>query len=124
MFVKNPKFSRTVGITPIMEAEQMRVLLDSIPVTRKVKLPKKHSGGFNEVADIKSLRDRAAIAIMAYTFASCCTARQKSFLTPTSRPLASTRPKRRCSRRLVPVEIEANIRQTWGLPDSDSEAAS
>lgn len=61
--------SRTVGITPIMEAEQVRALLDSIPVTRKVKLPKKHGGGFREVADIKGLRDRAAIAIMAYTFA-------------------------------------------------------
>jgi site-specific recombinase XerD len=69
MFVKGPKFSRTVGITPIMEAEQVRVLLDSIPVTRKVKMPKKHGGGFEEVADIKGLRDRAAIAIMAYTFA-------------------------------------------------------
>jgi integrase/recombinase XerD len=69
MFVKGPKFSRTVGITPIMEAEQVRVLLDSIPVTRKVKLPKKHGGGFKEVTDIKGLRDRAAIAIMAYTFA-------------------------------------------------------
>lgn len=69
LFVKGPKFSRTVGITPIMEAEQMRVLLDSIPVTRKVKVPKKHGGGVKEVADIKGLRDRAVIAIMAYTFA-------------------------------------------------------
>jgi hypothetical protein len=31
MFVKGPKFSRQVGITPIMEAEQVRHLLDSIP---------------------------------------------------------------------------------------------
>lgn len=69
LFVKGPKFSRTVGITPIMEAEQVRLLVDSIPVTRKVKVPKKHGGGFKEVADIKGLRDRAAIAIMAYTFA-------------------------------------------------------
>lgn len=69
LFVKGPKFSRQVGITPIMEAEQVRVLLDSIPVTRKIKVPKKHGGGFKEVADIKGLRDRAAIAIMAYTFA-------------------------------------------------------
>lgn len=69
MFVKGPKFSRTVGITPIMEAEQVRVLLDSIPLTRKVKIPKKHGGGVREVQDIKGLRDRAAIAIMAYTFA-------------------------------------------------------
>jgi len=69
MFVKGPKFSRQIGITPIMEAEQMRVLLDSIPIGRKIKVPKKHGGGHKEVPDIKGLRDRAAIAIMAYTFA-------------------------------------------------------
>jgi integrase/recombinase XerD len=69
MFVKGPKFSRQVGITPIMEAEQMRQLLDSIPIVRKVKVPRKHVGGHREVADIKGLRDRAVIAIMAYTFA-------------------------------------------------------
>jgi integrase/recombinase XerD len=69
MFVKGPKFSRQVGITPIMDAEQMRLLLDSIPITRKVKVPKKHGGGIKEVEDIKGLRDRAVIAIMAYTFA-------------------------------------------------------
>jgi site-specific recombinase XerD len=33
-FVKGTRFSRQVGITPIMEAEQMRQLLDSIKVTR------------------------------------------------------------------------------------------
>ena len=44
LFVKGPKFSRQVGITPIMEAEQMRLLLDSIPVVRKVKIPRKHGG--------------------------------------------------------------------------------
>ena len=38
-------------------------------MTRKVKIPKKHGGGFREVPDIKGLRDRAVIAIMAYTFA-------------------------------------------------------
>lgn len=69
MFVKGPKFSRQVGITPIMEAEQMRQLLDSIPIVRKVKMPRKHGGGHKEVADLKGLRDRAVIAIMAYTFA-------------------------------------------------------
>ena len=52
LFVKGPKFSRQVGITPILEAKQMRDLLDSI-----------------ETASIKGLRDRAAIALMAYTFA-------------------------------------------------------
>jgi integrase/recombinase XerD len=69
IFVKGPKFSRQIGITPIMEAEQMRQLLDSIPIIRKIKVPKKHGGGHKEVPDIKGLRDRAVIAIMAYTFA-------------------------------------------------------
>lgn len=52
LFVKGPKFSRQVGITPILEASQMRDLLDSI-----------------ETTSLKGLRDRAAIAVMAYTFA-------------------------------------------------------
>jgi site-specific recombinase XerD len=30
--------------TPILESGQMRMLLDSIPVTREVKIPKKHGG--------------------------------------------------------------------------------
>jgi site-specific recombinase XerD len=69
LHVKGPRFSRQVGITPIMEAEQMRLLLDSIRITRRIKVPAKHGGGHKEVPDIKGLRDRAAIAIMAYTFA-------------------------------------------------------
>jgi site-specific recombinase XerD len=69
MFVKGPRFSRQVGITPIMEAEQMRQLLDSIQVARRIKIPRKHGGGYRDVADLKGLRDRAAIAIMGYTFA-------------------------------------------------------
>ena len=36
LFVKGPKFSRQVGITPIMESEQVRQLLDSIPIVRKL----------------------------------------------------------------------------------------
>jgi integrase/recombinase XerD len=69
MVVKGPKFSRQVGVTPIMEAEQMRQLLDSIKVMRRIKIPRKHGGGLREVSDLKGLRDRAAIAIMGYTFA-------------------------------------------------------
>lgn len=69
LFVKGPKFSRQVGITPILEAEQMRAPLDSIKTTRIVKISKKYGGGEKEVADLKGLRDRAVIAIMAYTFA-------------------------------------------------------
>ena len=52
LFVKGPKFSRQVGVTPILEAGQMRDLLNSIDAT-----------------SLKGLRDRAAIALMAYTFA-------------------------------------------------------
>jgi hypothetical protein len=51
-----------------MEAEQMRQLLDSVSITRKIKVPAKHGGGPREVPDIKGLRDRAIIAIMGYTF--------------------------------------------------------
>jgi integrase/recombinase XerD len=69
LFVKGPKFSCQIGITPTMEADQMRQLLDSIPVMRKVKVPRKHGGEHQEAVDIKGLRDRAAIGIMAYTFA-------------------------------------------------------
>ena len=67
--MKGPKFSRQTGITPIMEAQQMRLLLDPIRITRQVKVVRKHGGGLKEVPHIKGLRDRAAIAIMAYTFA-------------------------------------------------------
>jgi site-specific recombinase XerD len=66
LFVKGPKFSRQVGITPILEAAQMRELLNSIAVTREQRDSGKHGGGLE---DIKGLRDRAAIAVMAYTFA-------------------------------------------------------
>jgi site-specific recombinase XerD len=40
LHVKGPKFSRQIGVTPIMESEQVRLLLDSIPLTRKIKVPK------------------------------------------------------------------------------------
>src|SRR5580704_12077812 len=56
-------------ITPILEPDQMRKLLDSIPTTREVKISRKHGGGVRVEADVKGLRDRAIIAIMAYTFA-------------------------------------------------------
>ena len=69
LFVRGPRFSRQIGVTPILEADQMRRLLDSIPIRRKVKVADEHGGGLREVADIKGLRDRTVIAIMAYTFA-------------------------------------------------------
>ena len=69
LFVKGPKFSRQVGITPILEAPEMRALLNSIAVMREVKNAEKHGGGVRVEADVKGLRDRAIIAIMAYSFA-------------------------------------------------------
>ena len=53
LFVKGPRFSRQIGITPILEPDQMRKLLDSIPVTREVKIAKKHGGGVRIEADVK-----------------------------------------------------------------------
>jgi integrase/recombinase XerC len=44
LFVKGPKFSRQVGITPILEPDQMRTLLDSIPLTRDVGLRRNTAG--------------------------------------------------------------------------------
>lgn len=58
-----------VGITLILEPDQMRKLLDSIPVTREAKIARKQGGGVRAEADVKALRDRAIIAIMANTFA-------------------------------------------------------
>jgi len=49
LFVKGPKSSRQIGITQILEATQTRELLNSI-----------------ESESVKGLRDRAAIAVMAY----------------------------------------------------------
>lgn len=69
LFVKGPRFSRQIGITPILEAEQMRLLLNSISPMREVVIAQKHGGGVCIVPDVKGLRDRAIIAIMAYTFA-------------------------------------------------------
>jgi integrase/recombinase XerD len=66
LFVKGPKFSRQMAITPILEASQMRELFDSISVTREVKIAPKHGGGVRTETDLKGLRDRA---IMAYSFA-------------------------------------------------------
>ena len=44
LFLKGPKFIRQIGITAILEAEQMRQLLNSIPLTREVKVAAKYGG--------------------------------------------------------------------------------
>ena len=57
LFVKGPKFSWKIGVTPIMEAKEVRNLLDSIPITRRIKVRKKLGGG------IKRLRTSRACGI-------------------------------------------------------------
>lgn len=52
MSVRGPKYSVSVGSTPVLTAEETRTLLDSI-----------------DTSSIVGLRDRALIAVMIYTFA-------------------------------------------------------
>lgn len=75
MFVKGPKFSREIGVTPILEPTQMRELLDSI-----------------ELDSVKGLRDRAAIAVMGYTFARVSAV---AYLSRADYSLAGKRPRLR-----------------------------
>ena len=50
--VRGPKHSVTVGVTPVLSAEEARILLDSI-----------------DTGSLIGLRDRALIAVMIYSFA-------------------------------------------------------
>ena len=53
------------GKTPVLSAEDARMLLDSIPLSRKVR----RDGLAVEVADLVGLRDRALIGVMVFSFA-------------------------------------------------------
>jgi len=64
--VRGPKHSVRKGKTPVLTAEEARTLLDSISVTRMVKLT---GGGKQEVPCMAGLRDRALIGLMVFTFA-------------------------------------------------------
>lgn len=63
--VRGPKHVVKRGKTPVLSAEDARLLLDSIPLTRKVP---QHEGEDN-VADLVGLRDRAFIGVMVFSFA-------------------------------------------------------
>lgn len=63
--VRGPKHVVKRGKTPVLSAEDARRLLDSIPLTRKVR----QAGVETEVADLVGLRDRALIGVMVYSFA-------------------------------------------------------
>lgn len=58
MSVRGPRHSVSEGKTPAMEAKQIRMLLDSIPLVRKSGTPL-----------VSGLRDRAVIAALVYTAA-------------------------------------------------------
>lgn len=63
--VRGPKYVSKRGKTPVLSADDARSLLDSIPLTRKVK----DENGEREVPDLVGLRDRALIGAMVYSFA-------------------------------------------------------
>jgi site-specific recombinase XerD len=64
--VRGPKHVVKRGKTPVLVADDARALLNSIPVTRKVKQP---DGSEAEVPDLVGLRDRALIAVMTFALA-------------------------------------------------------
>jgi len=61
--VRGPKHSVKKGKTPVLNADEARVLLDSIPVEQEDKKTGR------TVPLLIGLRDRALIALMTYTFA-------------------------------------------------------
>jgi site-specific recombinase XerD len=63
--VRGPKHVVKKGKTPVLSGEDARVLLDSIPLTRKIS----QEGGAVEIPDLVGLRDRALIATMVFSFA-------------------------------------------------------
>lgn len=63
--VRGPKHVVKRGKTPVLSAEDARKLLDSIPLTRKVRRGDQEA----EVPDLVGLRDRAIVGVMVYSFA-------------------------------------------------------
>ena len=63
--VRGPAHVTKRGKTPVLSAEDARMLLDSIPLSRKVR----RDGLAVEVADLVGLRDRALIGVMVFSFA-------------------------------------------------------
>jgi integrase len=63
--VRGPKHVVKRGKTPVLSAEDARLLLDSIPLTRKVRQGDHEA----DVPDLVGLRDRALIAVMVFSFA-------------------------------------------------------
>jgi integrase/recombinase XerD len=69
MFVKGPRFSRQIGVTPILERADAGAARLDPGDARSEDSRRSTAGASRIVPDVKGLRDRAVIAIMAYTFA-------------------------------------------------------
>src|SRR4051812_34051407 len=65
--VKAPKHVVKKGKTPVLSAEDARILLDSIPLKRGPK--PKDGEPDNRLPDLMGLRDRALIGVMVFSFA-------------------------------------------------------
>ena len=65
--VRGPKHIVKKGKTPVLTADETRVLLDSIPIERVVEIDPE--GDEIKAPDLIGLRDRAIIAAMVFTFA-------------------------------------------------------
>ena len=63
--VRGPKYVVKKGKTPVLTADEARMLLDSIPI---VKTTDEQGTTINQ-PDLLGLRDRALIGVMAYSFA-------------------------------------------------------
>ena len=64
--VRGPKYVVKKGKTPVLAADEARLLLDAIKIVKKTRLP---DGAVVEQADLAGLRDRALVGVMVYTFA-------------------------------------------------------
>jgi site-specific recombinase XerD len=64
--VRGPKYVVKKGKTPVLTAEEARILLDSIETVRTVK---RKDGTESDQPDLVGLRDRALIGVMVFTFA-------------------------------------------------------
>ena len=64
--VRGPTHVVKSGKTTVLDADEARILLNSIPLTRPIKAP---DGSLTETPCLIGLRDRALIGVMTFTFA-------------------------------------------------------
>jgi site-specific recombinase XerD len=64
--VRGPTHVVKSGKTTVLDADEARILLNSIPLTRPIRAP---DGSLTETPCLIGLRDRALIGVMTFTFA-------------------------------------------------------